>query len=52
MSLAEHKEGVKIHFNHKCNGIDFNSGTVSFSTPSGEVIEVVFIRIGSLLQAG
>jgi len=40
MTLAEQRNGVRIHFNHKCLNVDLNNKTVTIRKPSGEVIHV------------
>lgn len=35
LDAAEENEGVRLHFNHKCSGVDLDAGTVSLVDPDG-----------------
>jgi len=40
MTLAEKREGVKIHFDHKAIGVDLKNGEVTLHNPEGKTIHV------------
>ncbi|MDX5326561.1 MAG: FAD-dependent monooxygenase [Bacteroidota bacterium] len=39
MSLAEQHEGVKIHFDQKCTGVDLETATAWFEDDHGKIVE-------------